>query len=126
MTPCNGRGGQCARITYSTINYLKLNAATRAQRDGAQGDYYETRHDEDDNPMQQQRDKRDDKTERWLRFEMELSLSEKKGTQSRRMKEDVELATDEIINLALYDQADPGNLFLCTIDDNKFEKLKNK
>lgn len=52
-------------------------------------------------------------------------MSEKKGTQIRR-KEDVELATDEIINLALYDQADPGNLFLCTIDDSKFEKLKNK
>ena len=68
----------------------------------------------------------DEKTERWLRFEMELHLSEKKGTQINRRKEEVELATDEVIELALYDQADPGNLFLCTIDDAKFEKMKNK
>jgi hypothetical protein len=26
--------------------------------------------------------------------------------------------------MALYDQADPGNLFLCRIDDEKFKKLQ--
>ena len=32
----------------------------------------------------------------------------------------------ECLNLSLYDQADPSNLYLATIDFKKFEKLMNK
>ena len=50
MLTCDERGGRRAGTSYSTINYLKLNAATRTQRDGTRRDYYETRRHEDDDP----------------------------------------------------------------------------
>ena len=63
LTPCDERGGWCAGTSYLTINYLKLNDATRTQRDGTRRDYYETRSDEDDDPTWWRQDERDDKTE---------------------------------------------------------------
>ena len=37
-----------------------------------------------------------------------------------------ELGLNDCLNLTLYDQADPSNLFLATIDNDKFEKMANK
>ena len=53
---------------------------------------------------------------------MELSFCEKKGP-NMAVKDQSELAQEEIIHLSLYDQSDPGNLFLCTIDDKEFNAL---
>ena len=36
------------------------------------------------------------------------------------------LGIDEILNLALYDQADPNNLYLATVDKVRFERMKDR
>jgi len=36
------------------------------------------------------------------------------------------LGVQEVLNLALYDQADPNNLFLATVDKAKFERMKDR
>ena len=37
---------------------------------------------------------------------------------------DENLQVEEVLNLSLYDQADPNNLYLASVDKAKFEKLQ--
>jgi hypothetical protein len=69
----------------------------------------------------------DEKTEKWLRFEIELSQeSEDKASFRDSATSNSNMGPSECLNLSLYDQADPSNLYLATIDYKKFEKLMNK
>lgn len=75
------------------------------------------------------RRKLDAKKERWLRFEIELACSSQDKAQlsnnSEEQKQSAEnLGVEEVLNLALYDQADPNNLFLASVNRGKFEKLQ--
>lgn len=65
----------------------------------------------------------DAKHERWLRFEIELACSELKTGAAKDQQIEKELGLTEVLNLALYDQADPDNLYLASVDREKFEKL---
>ena len=56
-----------------------------------------------------------------MRFEIELAC--KTGADINRAG-DKDLASEEVLNLALYDQADPNNLFLTEVDKEKFLKLQ--
>lgn len=70
----------------------------------------------------------DHKNERWLRFEVELSSKEASaeilGSTEAQNSVDKELGYEEVLNLALYDQADPNHLFLANIDKQDFLKLQ--
>jgi hypothetical protein len=70
--------------------------------------------------------KLDGKTERWLRFEIEQSTIDSTINKAQKNKSVRELGLNDCLNLALYDQADPANLFLATIDNEKFEKMADK
>ena len=74
------------------------------------------------------RRKLDGKTERWLRFEIEQSTlgEEQPVNNNNRGKAVQELGLNDCLNLSLYDHADPNNLFLAVIDNEKFEKMANK
>ena len=39
---------------------------------------------------------------------------------------DENMQIEEVLNLSLYDQADPNNLFLASVDKAKFEKLQER
>jgi hypothetical protein len=94
-TPCDERGGWRTGTSYSTINYLKLNAATRTQRDGTQCDYYETRCDDDDDPKRwrrqpdavtTRREGRQDRTTLWRRARRWNTRTQQSNKQSGRGK----------------------------------------
>ena len=78
------------------------------------------------------RRKLDSKAEKWLRFEVEyanesdekIKRSDKNSDSNDDLRPKEE--NSDCINLALYDQADPSNLYLATIDHKKFEKLMTK
>ena len=69
----------------------------------------------------------DQKKEKWLRFEIELACE---PTDAAMLEDPASpdgqsnLVGQEVLNLALYDQADPNNLFLATVDKAKFERLQ--
>jgi len=46
------------------------------------------------------------------------AAADEKGTGS--------IGNEEILNLALYDQADPNNLFLASVDKAKFQRLQTR
>lgn len=75
------------------------------------------------------RRKLDSKNEKWLRFEIQYSTEcEEKSdfSSSRSHDKGQKHAHPDCLNLSLYDQSDPSNLYLATIDHAKFEKLMNK
>lgn len=63
----------------------------------------------------------DQKNERWLRFEIELASDSDDITVPWASEKNAgSIGAEEVLNLALYDQADPNNLYLCTVDRSKF------
>ena len=58
--------------------------------------------------------------EKWLRFEVEYSQESEEKIDVPLTEVNGELAHTECLNISLYDQADPSNLYLCTIDNSKF------
>lgn len=61
------------------------------------------------------------KNERWLRFEAELSTE---SMDSAQVDDKGTIGGDEVLNLAMYDQADPDNLYLASVDKAKFLRLQ--
>ena len=61
----------------------------------------------------------DAKNERWLRFEIELACEAEDAAIADK-KNGGSIGGEEVLNLALYDQADPNNLFLASVDKTKF------
>ena len=59
----------------------------------------------------------DSKNERWLRFEIELSAT---SMEDPNAMQNANIGGEEVLNLALYDQADPNNLYLASVDKAKF------
>ena len=49
----------------------------------------------------------------------QIPVEEEKSSHSQ-------LGIDEVLNLALYDQADPNNLYLATVDKARFERMKDR
>ena len=70
--------------------------------------------------------KLDDKTERWLRFEMELESTHVSNDAPVQGLEEKELGQEDVLNLALYDQADPNNLFLANVTNEVFTRIRDR
>ncbi len=85
LTLCDERGGRCAGTSYLTINYLKLNAAMRTQRDGMQRNYYETRRRRPDAVMTKW-EGRQDRTTMWWRATRWNTTTQQSNKQSGRGK----------------------------------------